>query len=186
MAYLSTHIDASLLSRFGTQLQAAVRSFGGGPQPMRNALKQAGAVYMGFTRQRFEAFSRGGGDWDPLAPSTLKGRRKGRRTQGRRRSEQATRILEARGVSNAGDAAILRDSGILFNSITTFEREDIAGGIRVGSGVQYGKFHDEGGKNGRPPKRQIFVDPDPKTQALIQRALETGLQGTVKLLGGGA
>lgn len=186
MAYFNkVEIDASRLVRFGAEFNAAIRAPGGGPQPMKDAYKQMGVIYMGYTRDRFERFSRGGGNWKPLSASTLKRRRKGTKTQGAKRASATAKILAARGVPNAGAAAILRDRGILFNSITTFESQDIPGGIRVGSNVKYGEYHDRGGKNGRPPQRQIFVDPDPPTQAQMNTRLEVGAQRTIDLLGGG-
>jgi len=35
------------------------------------------ARYLGFARRRYVRFSRGGGDWPPLAPATVRKRRRG-------------------------------------------------------------------------------------------------------------
>ena len=114
-------------------------------------------IYRAFTRQRFVRLSRGGGgEWKPLAPSTLKRRRGG--GQG---------------------AAILRDTGALLASLqpslgggsilkttprplgfTAF----LGGGNSYKSGAtlsEVAKFHHAGG--GNLPSREILIQPDRST-----------------------
>jgi hypothetical protein len=109
----------------------------------------------GFLQTRFAKQSRGGGEWPPLAPSTIERRRKGRGT---------------------GSAAILRDTGLLF---TALQPGTIAPGgltkhgqlqLEVGYGgsakhksggvsiADIASFHQTGG--GNLPQRGIIVKPD--------------------------
>lgn len=57
-------VDLRGLNRFVQMIKPNSR-------PMRVMLKQWAARYRGFTRQRYVTFSRGGGDWKPLQPSTV-------------------------------------------------------------------------------------------------------------------
>lgn len=43
--------------------------------PLRTAIMRWGEFYRSFARERFYQYSRGGGDWPPLAQSTIRGRR---------------------------------------------------------------------------------------------------------------
>jgi hypothetical protein len=113
-------------------------------------------VYRSFTRLRFAKFSKGGGDWAPLKPSTLKRRRGG-----------------------GGNAAILRDTGAMFASLqpTTDSgsilqstalpfglRMDLEGAKSYANGptlAEVATYHHKGG--GRLPAREILVKPDQKT-----------------------
>lgn len=125
------------------------------------------ARYRGFIQERFDTYSKGGGDWAPLAPSTIKARRKGR---------------------GKGSPAILKNTGILFAAINpTFSgqpgalQEDIPFGVRVGYGgearypgaspaiADIAAFHQAGGRH--LPKREIIVDPPiTVTEAMAQDA----------------
>ena len=44
---------------------------------MIKTLKQWGVRYRGFVQQRFDQYSKGGGNWAPLKPATIARRRKG-------------------------------------------------------------------------------------------------------------
>ena len=88
------------------------------PQITR-ALKQWAARYRGFIRERFDIFSKGGGNWAPLAPATIAARRKGKKRK-------------------KAKPAILRDTGVLFAALSpTFGKpgqiqEIIKFGVEVG------------------------------------------------------
>lgn len=119
-------------------------------------------IYRSFIRQRFVSFSRGGGDWPPLKPSTLAKRRKGK---------------------GSGTAAILRDTGLLFASLQPgvegtglLQATDRPLGFTAfmdskqtyakGGGVSLGdvaNFHQTGA--GRLPVRKIIDVPDRDTVA---------------------
>jgi len=104
---------------------------------MDAVLQQWGARYLGFTRRRFVTYSQGGGDWKPLAASTVRARRSGRvaglgKLAGVRRKAGAVREVRRRvaaGILDAfaghaietailGGAAILRDTGVLLNALS--------------------------------------------------------------------
>jgi hypothetical protein len=120
--------------------------------------KKVLAMYAFFAMRRFDIFSRGGGDWKPLAQSTIKGRKH-------------------KGKNNArSPASILRDTGTLFRSLSighpanimrkrgdTFEY-GIGGPMEhPGSKSTVGRiaaYHQAGGAvPNRPPQRKILVAP---------------------------
>lgn len=134
-----------------------------GNERLNGAIADAwSTLYRSWARQRFDKLSKGGsvdGDsWKPLAPATIKRRRKGR---------------------GSGNAAILRDTGALFAAMqpsvsggllssSTLRpvgvRVELAGPARHKSGpslVEIATFHHEGGK--RFPAREILVRPDQAT-----------------------
>lgn len=133
-------------------------------------LKQWAGRYRAFAKKRFSVFSRGGGDWAPLKPATIKARRKGKG-----KSKLSTR----------GGVAILIDTDTLWNALDfrftsrpgQFEKilrgSGKFTGIRVGFGgpakhpsgnvtvAGLATIHQEG--LGRVPARKIIVEPDFKT-----------------------
>jgi phage gpG-like protein len=128
--------------------------------PLRDGLVAAGAIYLGSMRERYVRAARGDGTWLPLAPSTIAGRRKGK--------------------GSGGKVEILRDTGILLNSLSLGAngnvQQMIDRGIEVGTVIRYAKHHQYGGTTpGRPPQRKILVAPDQPTRermrAPIQRAV---------------
>ena len=120
--------------------------------------------YRSFAALRFDKFSKGGGDWAPLKPATIRARRQGRKRKGTR------------------TAAILADTATVKNALTRifvgnpgqFE-QDLNKGIRVGYGggaihpaskgavtvSDIADWHQTGA--GRLPQRKIIVDPDQST-----------------------
>lgn len=68
-------IDLSGLKQFADKVQSQLNGQSNGPVAI--ALKQWGFRYRSFAQERFDIFSRGGGDWPALALSTIKKRRKG-------------------------------------------------------------------------------------------------------------
>lgn len=102
---------------------------------MRRGWRQVTAIYEAFTKRRFNTFSRGGGDWRPLALSTVKARRTGGkakggvdfgggRSNGKRlgTGARSSLAIDTRKkdilVSAGGTFSILRDKGFLFNALT--------------------------------------------------------------------
>jgi hypothetical protein len=59
------------LAAFKTKTLEAASSSSG---PLRDAWLQVAVRFRAFIQERFSIFSRGGGDWPPLAESTIKGR----------------------------------------------------------------------------------------------------------------
>lgn len=139
--------------------------------PVRAWVKQIGVRYLAFTRTRYSRYSRGGGDWAPLSPETIKRRRKARAG-----TAAASKVIRA---ATGGDAAILVDTGTLFGALNRGAPgnrfEDIPGGVRVGWGdlrhAKTGKgaatladiahYHQTGA--GRLPARPLLVEPDAQT-----------------------
>ena len=168
------------MQRFEKAFQSDLRSAGNGP--IRKALKQWGARYRSFAQERFDQYSKGGGDWPPLSLFTILGRRKGPR---KRKKETKKPIVKH---------AILRDTGTLFAALApTFSNkpgaveEQIPFGIRVGYGgpIRHGKgaatiaeiaaAHQTGGP--KLPQRKIIVDPQGNVIAAMtadmQRAIDS-------------
>lgn len=164
------------------------QAVGGTANPhVSRALRQWAARYRSFTRERFDRYSKGGGDWEPLAASTLRARRKGKQGTNKLGGTVARRNKAGKLVDKAGkfvtavNAAILRDTGVLFAALRpTFGQpgqvEEVTEfGVRVGFGgtaqhpgggatiAEIAAFHQFG--TGRMPARPILVDPDAATLA---------------------
>lgn len=152
-------VNLKPLERFADAVHRGLASTTG---PILKALKQWAARYRGFSRERFDRFSKGGGTWPPLKPSTKRGRRKGKRGTGGR------------------TFSILRDTGTLFGALDVVFthqpgalEETIPFGIRAGFGgparhpkgkatiADIAEFHQEG--KGVVPEREIIVDPNQRT-----------------------
>lgn len=162
-----------------------VRSGGNGP--MRDDYRRAAARFLGFIRARFVRASRGDGTWPPLAYSTrLRKLRRGLRNSPTLRaavratgSGQVTRAQQVQQYLAEGPFPILRETGLLFNSLTEGAPGSVVNyefdGVRVGTAVRYADFHQDPTVPGRPPKREIFVQPDAATEAAITNDLANGL-----------
>lgn len=125
----------------------------------RRVLAGLGVDLLTELKLAYIAKSRGGTDeagitWQPLAESTIRSRRKGGAARG--------------GNDEYGDGQveILRDTGRLLNSLSPMVEGGAAGPdqlftvgagrVRVGTTVEYAKYHQDGGsKPGRPPRRPI-------------------------------
>jgi hypothetical protein len=147
----------------------------GGPA-VTKFLTQWAARYRGFIQLRFSKFSKGGGDWAPLAESTILARTKGR---------------------GSGKPAILRDKGFLFAALAppftsvpgALEKYDKLS-VEVGYGGPGGypdssvtvadiaSFHQVGG--GRLPQRKIIVPPDQTTLDGMAKDAERSLNNDAK------
>lgn len=176
---VTVKINLEDLKRFKSLLDDDLRSGGqkAGGSPINNAFKQWGVRVRSFLQQRFVTFSRGGGNWAPLKPATIRARRKSK-----------TRF----GLS----AAILRDTGTLFNALSPeftgkpgALEERIPYGIRIGYGgpgkytKKYGgvatiadiaSFHQVGA--GHLPKREIIVAPDEHTIELMVEDMNRAIE----------
>lgn len=145
---------------------------GATPEMIQEALEKTAGPYYAFLRTRFEEFSAGGGDWAPLAESTLERRRHG---------------------SGSGDDQILRDTGGLMRSINNLGqyggKQEISGTTLVFSfaPVQHGPdsagrpskgtyaaiaaAHQEGNPDRNLPQRKIIVPPDEETKEQMKAQL---------------
>ena len=184
----SVTIDLRGLNNLEKLVRDGMRG-GGKGNPIRRAFHQWGARYRGFVQERFDRFSKGGGNWKALSKATVKRRRKGRKRTARSKSK----------TFSTGSAAILKDTGTLFRalqpgfvSLPGQLEKDIQYGIRVGFGgpgkhpnsrftiAQIARAHQTGA--GKLPKREIIVDPDIRTvagmQADMQRAVNKAVRQT--------
>ncbi len=178
-------IDLTGLKRFQAELNRSIRN-GQLTGPIGTMFKQYGSLYLTFVRRRFVRMSRGG--WKPLAESTIKARRGGKRRA--TRSPRARTKTTTRGSATAKTVSILRDTNTLLNALTIGAPgnlyKGIRGGIRVGFGGPSrhpgGKAtirdiavaHDEG--RGKLPKREILVKPDSQTTSQMKRVTQIGIQ----------
>ena len=154
-------LNLAPLKRFA---QAIVRRDGA----IRKALLQWAVIYRTAMQERFSTYSRGGGNWKPLKPSTIRGRR-------------------------GGNIAILFDTGALFGALeprfspgTGAKEELTRDGIRVGFGgparhpkgkatiAAVATFH-QFGNEPVLPKREILVVPPAATMHKLAVAMEAGM-----------
>jgi hypothetical protein len=178
MIQVSVKVNLDPLKRFAAAVQADLRASGNGP--IREALRQWGARYRSFLHERFDKYSKGGGDWPPLSPRTMARRR------GPRKGYKGPRAF-----------SILRDTGTLFNALTPeFTRkpgqlqEDIPFGVRVGYGgpskhpkakasiANVAHFHQIGA--GHLPARKIIVEPNDPTIKRMESDMERAIQKMAK------
>ncbi len=153
-------VDLKPLDRFALDIRKGLTM---GSGRILKALKQWAERYRSFAQERFHKYSKGGGDWPDLAPSTK------RRRRGSRRGHEGARVF-----------AILRDTNTLFAALDPVFvgepgalEEKISYGIRVGYGgpmrhpkgkatiFDIARFHQEG--SGTVPQREIIVDPNQST-----------------------
>ena len=151
---------------------------------LRGVFKQWGRIYLSFVQRRFNAFSRGGGNWPKLTEETVK-RKRGKASPSRRR--RARRVSAAAG-SVAAPTAMLVATGTLKSALDIGSPGNVfkllVDGARVGfaqtrhpaGGVSIlglAVIHDLG--LGRVPQREILVEPDTDTQRQLNRSLSLGL-----------
>lgn len=189
---MSVTVDLSPLVRFRATVSQDLR--GSGQGPVRKALHTSAQIYRSFAQERFSQYSRGGGDWLGLSPSTLASRR--RKSGGRLRTKSGRRRKFKTGASSSvsGRPGILWDTGTMIAALNVrftgkpgAIEADIPFGVRVGYGGQgsypdgtsiadIAAFHQHGGRGNRPPRREIIVDPDTATMRRMADVMEVGLQ----------
>jgi hypothetical protein len=194
-------VDLSDLQKFGRDIVAQVED--GQAGVIGDVFTLWAYRYRSYAQLRFDAFSKGGGDWQPLKDSTVAGRRSGtKRTKG----NAYRNSLKPQTKSSSGrnkKVSILRDTGILFAALSPVFvgspgaiQQRIKFGIKVGYGgpqkhigfngkqslatiADIAGFHQEGYPP-HLPKREIIVDP-PDTllkqmAADMQNALNKAVQ----------
>lgn len=145
-----------------------------------------GTRYLSDTRRRFQINSRGGGDWESLAPSTIQARRAGRTARKRRTGRGYRKTGPA-----ASSVAILRDTNTLFGALSIGGRGNLfkylCYGVRVGFD---GKVkHEEGGRasirdiaifhqkgEGSLPKREILHWSDDTFRRFMRQTLADNIE----------
>ena len=193
MPKIHVDIDLTPMQIFGRRIATLTGA-------LRDMTYKWAARYRGFARARFIRYSRGGGDWPYLAPSTLAARR--RKTPGGRMyviDRKTGKRRRTRGKTNASSKLsqrprILWDTGLLIGALQPRVvgapgqlQKDEPHGILVGYGGPHrypkGKqptiadiahFHQTGA--GRVPQRKIIVKPDALTRQGMTRDLEVALK----------
>lgn len=156
MATVRIKLTTDALKRLQASTDAAV-AFGAGSAPIRKTYRQWASRYSTFTRRRFNTYSRGGGNWRPLAESTILARRSSNRAYRTRReeldasfakygrikgnSQQANKrrsklFQRIKYLQSGQGVAILKDTGVLFNAITIGQQGNYTLDLR--NGVRYG------------------------------------------------
>lgn len=139
---------------------------------LQSGLRRAAGEYLDYARQRFQENSRGGGDWPPLAQSTIDARAR-RQNPG----------MPLKSVSrSAKNFPILFDSGRLYGSLYSGATENIleVDGLfaRYGTMVPYGKFHRTG--TSRMPVRDFAPVVDDPTRDRIHDILAEAVRKTLE------
>lgn len=173
------------LTRFVGASQAIQQAFATRTAPMEKGFKRAGAIYLGSMRSRFIKASRGDGTWPDLADSTKAQRRKTGKTKTAKvlrpfgsKSKRKTKVV------STGQYEILRDTGLLFNSLSQGGPQSVfdlqTDGIVVGTAIKYAKYHQNPSVPGRPPIRKILVQPDEVTALAMKAELSKAVAETVR------
>lgn len=155
----------------------------GAEGPMRPFFRRAAARYLGFIRRRFVNASRGDGTWPDLALSTklkrLRRQHRGRFSRFVKKQEGKNRAAQMMALANSSKFAILRDTSTLFGALTEGnlgnEIDYGKDGVVIGVNVRYARFHQDPAILGRPPKREILVQPDKQTEEQMAIELANGI-----------
>lgn len=193
---VKVQIDMSPLKKFQREIDAGLQSTR--PGHLRNAIQLWARIYRSFTQERFDKFSKGGGNWAPLSMTTIIARRHGKGGGGKR----GGRALGRARASGGGQVSILRDTGALFSAIDPqFSgkpgqyQKDIPFGIEVGFGgparhkggrmtiADIAALHQAGAR--RLPARPILVDPPQSVVAKMAEVMTTAIQRTINDAGRG-
>lgn len=178
------------------QALAAGFSRGGSVPPAFVTMRTLwGRRYESFIRRRFDRFSRGGGDWPPLSPRTIRARRPAAR---HKRARTVTKGRNAsKGVGVGRTVSILRNTGTLFGALTIGAAGNAfrhtPGGIAFGfkggkhpggtTIAQIAAWHNSGAGNN--PRRRILVQPDTVTLKQMRGDLNRAIQQTMRDARGG-
>ena len=178
------------LKRFAKDVERGLKT---GAKPIGDAFRQWAVRYRSAMQERFDAFSKGGGDWAPLKPATIAARRHGKGGKYKR----GKKALGAAIATGGGQVSILRDTGVLFNTLSPEfigapgqHQKTIPYGIEVGFGgsakhpkggvtiADIASYHQEG--KGPLPKREILVDPPPRVVEKMADDMERALLRLIK------
>lgn len=162
-------VNLKPLERFSRLIHDGLRL---GTGPIADAVRQWAVRYRSFAQERFDRYSKGGGDWPSLKLATIRRRRHGKGGRYKRGAKAHKKALATGG----GQISMLRDTGTMFRALSpVFGRtpgqlqELIPFGIRVGFGgpaghpggpitvAELAEIHHEG--KGNVPAREIIVDP---------------------------
>jgi len=177
LAQSSTAYMAFIRERF------ARLSKGGGEWPDLALSTKIKRMRARFNRDmvRSTGYSEGGGE--TFAPTGVRGRLLrpyGAKVKALAKSNPAlTRGQLLAQVAASTHFDILRDTDLLFNSVTQGApghlEQELEDGVRTGTNVPYGRFHQAPTIPGRPPVREILVVPDATTLDRIKDFIVGGI-----------
>lgn len=186
-------IDLTALKKYGAAVDSQLHGTSNGP--VAKAIRQWGFRYRSWAQERFDKFSKGGGDWPDLAESTKRARRQGKGKKQKIRKAKTTGKTDRRfkKVNVSGTFSILRDIGLLFAVVSpTFSgqpgalEQKIPFGIRIGFGgpsahgsskatiADIASYHQAG--KGHLPKREIIVAPPAHVTVQMSGDMERALR----------
>jgi len=187
---VTVNIDLSALIHLSKQIEKGLQAHTG---HIGNAFLQWARLYRAFAKERYDVYSKGGGDWPPLSPLTILARRHGKGGKFKR----GKKAYQAAVASGGGQVSILRDTNTLYKTLSPDLgypgqlQEDVPYGVVVGIGGPH--LHPNGGATiadiasfhqaGSPklPQRKIIVAPPPplvmKMAALMLEAVGKEARG---------
>ena len=162
------------------------------PSPINDAFKQWSFRYRSAMRERYDRFSKGGGNWPPLKAATIARRRHGKGGRFQRGGKALARAVS----SGGGSVSILRDTGTMFMVFSPIFKH-LAGqyekrvpfGIVVGYGgserhpegkmtvARLAEIHHKG--LGHNPKRTLLIDPPDPLKKQMAGDMERAMQKIV-------
>ena len=203
-------IKANLSPRLPMIRKAIKAGFSGEVNAIQDAFKQWALRYRSAMQLRFNTNSRGGGEWPPLKAATIKARQRMPITRLRRafaagdidettfnKRLKSARSRVKRSMQTGGAVSILRDTGLLFNTLSpAFQNLPgqvehlIPKGIEVGIGgpASHGvgpatigdiaTYHHTGA--GNLPERTILVQPPAQTIVGMRDDLERAIMKIIE------
>lgn len=136
------------------------------------------AIYRGFLARRYGKFSRGGGDWPPLAEETIKARRRKRKAGGEKILIDTAMLKNS--VSIQTEAGLTPEFGSGGRNEVSISRQMVtigfSGATHPGKGTveEIAEAHQTGA--GNLPVRKIIVEPDEQTMGQMIRMAENTIQ----------
>ncbi len=165
---MTVNVDLRKLQKFTNVVKTDLRVSGTGP--LRQAIKKWGARYRSFLQKRYLIFSRGGGSWPKLKPSTIK------------RKKSRLILIDTRTMINAFEPTFEGKPGQLNKAIPF--------GVRVGVGGEGQRHPTANGLTVRQlftvhqfglgivPARETVDDPDSQTI----KGMKTDMLGAIHTL----
>lgn len=95
MAHASVQVDLGRLKRLAAVVEGDLANSSDGP--VRKAMRQWAARYRAFLQERFDKYSKGGGDWPPLKYK----RKRGGKSKGKVKSSKPQKTKHSTGSSSA-------------------------------------------------------------------------------------
>ena len=182
-----TVINVKGLEKMSRSISMGLRSTAS--SPIRDTFRQWSFRYRAEMQERYDRFSKGGGDWEDLKPETKARRRHGKGG----RFQRGGKALARAESSGGGSISILRDTNTLFTAFSpTFMHlpgqleKHVPFGVVVGYGgpashpeakmtvARLAEIHHGG--EGRNPERKLLVEPSMKTQKAMAGDMERALK----------